>query len=75
VAIVNAEYAVVARRSGSWWSISVPELPGVFSQAPTWPLVEPMAREAIALFLDVPEDSFVVSVREGLVEEPAQAAS
>ena len=46
-------YTARARRSGSWWAIDVPELPGVYSQARRLDRVESMARDAIALFLDV----------------------
>lgn len=49
-------YRVRAVRSGSWWAITVPELPGVFSQARRLDQVETMAREAIALMLDVDAD-------------------
>jgi hypothetical protein len=55
-------YKVRAVRSGRWWAIDVPELPGVFSQARRLDQVEPMAREAIALMLDVPGDSFDLTV-------------
>ncbi len=27
------KYTVRVRRSGAWWAIDVPELPGVYSQA------------------------------------------
>ena len=49
-------YHVDVVRSGSWWAISVPELPGVFSQARRLDQVEEMVREAIALYLDAPAD-------------------
>jgi len=47
-------YRAVAERSGDWWAISVPELPGVYTQAKTLGKGEVMAQEAIALMLDVP---------------------
>jgi predicted RNase H-like HicB family nuclease/predicted XRE-type DNA-binding protein len=46
-------YTARVRRSGAWWAIDVPELPGVYSQTRRLDQVEPMARDAIALFLDV----------------------
>lgn len=46
-------YLVKARRSGSWWALDVPALPGVFSQAKRLDLAEHEAREAIAVMLDV----------------------
>lgn len=47
-------YRVNVERAGSWWAISVPDLPGVFSQARRRDEVEDMARDVIALYLDVP---------------------
>ena len=49
-------YRVRAVRSGNWWSITVPELPGVFAQARRLDQVETMAREAIAMMLDIDTD-------------------
>ena len=57
--------AVRARRrtsSGDWWAISVPEVKGAFSQARRLDQVEGMAREAIALILDVDRQSFDIEV-------------
>ena len=48
-------YRVEAVRSGDWWSITVPELSGVFSQAKRLDQVEQSAREAIAMMLDIAE--------------------
>lgn len=62
VAIMKPTYAVTAVRSGRWWAIEVPDLRGVHSQARRLDQVESMAREAIALTLDAPEDSFDVVV-------------
>lgn len=56
-------YTAVCRRSGDWWAISVDELKGVHSQARRARQVDAMARDAIALFLDVAPDSFNVTVR------------
>ena len=47
------KYTVRVRRSGAWWAIDVPELPGVYSQARRLDRVESMSRDAIALYLDV----------------------
>ena len=49
-------YQVRAVRSGNWWAITVPELPGVFAQAKRRDQVEAMAREAIAMMLDIDTD-------------------
>ena len=51
----RADYQVKVERSGSWWAITVPELPGLFSQARRLDKVDAIAREAIAMMLDVKE--------------------
>jgi len=72
-------FLVRAVRSGRWWAIDVPELPGVYSQARRLDQVESMAREVIALMLNVPEDSFDITVEPdfdslGGVREAIEAA-
>ena len=62
MAIVKPNYKVVAVRTGRWWAIEVPEIRGVFSQARRLDQVESMAREAVALMLQVPEDSFDLTI-------------
>jgi len=64
-----ATYTATATRSGSWWAIQVEELDGVWTQARRLDQVEAMARDAIALLLEVPEDSFDVAVRVELPDE------
>ncbi len=59
-------YTARARRSGSWWAIDVPELPGVYSQARRLDRVESMARDAIALFLDVDPATLDIRVETNL---------
>ncbi|MEV0129016.1 type II toxin-antitoxin system HicB family antitoxin [Dactylosporangium sp. NPDC050688] len=56
-------YTAVCRRSGDWWAVTVPEVKGIHSQVRRLVEAEAMAREAIALFLDVAPDSFTVTVR------------
>jgi len=55
-------YSAKAVRSGDWWAITIPQLRGVHSQARRLERAEGMAREAVALFLDVPPGSFEVEV-------------
>lgn len=62
-------YTARARRSGSWWAVDVPELPGVFSQARRLDRVESMARDAIALFLDVDPATLEIRVETNLPSE------
>lgn len=46
-------YLVRAKPDEGWWAISVPDLPGVHTQAATVEEIEPMVRDAIALYLSV----------------------
>ena len=55
-------YTARCQRAGDWWAISVPELRGVHTQARRLEKVEAMVRDAIALFLDVPQDSFDIRI-------------
>lgn len=57
-----SSYTAVCRRFGDWWGVSVPGLPGVHTQARTLDEVADMARDAIALMLDVDADAIRVSV-------------
>lgn len=66
-------YIASCQRSGSWWSISVPEIKGLHSQARRLDQVEDMAGDAIALMLDVPAESFAVEVRPELPPAAARA--
>ena len=66
VGSVRPKYTAVARRSGRWWAIAVPELDGVFSQARRLDGVERMARDAIALMLEVDPASFDIGVVQNL---------
>ena len=59
-------YTARARRSGAWWAIDIPELPGVYSQARRLDRVGPMARDAIALFLDVDPATLDIRVETNL---------
>lgn len=49
----HREYTVEARRSGGWWALSIPALPGVHSQVRRLEQADGMIRDAIALAFDV----------------------
>lgn len=51
--VATLGHRVEVVRSGDWWAITVPALRGVFSQARNLDEVPEVAREAIALMLDV----------------------
>jgi DNA-directed RNA polymerase specialized sigma24 family protein len=60
------KYEVVTKRDGAWWAIEVvnglPKDRVVLTQARRLNDVETMARDAIGLLLDVPVDSFEVTI-------------
>lgn len=72
---VRPVYTAVAERDDPWWAITVVELPGVFSQVRRLDRVESMARDAIAMLLDVDPNSFDVTVREVLSDEARQVVT
>lgn len=72
---MKAVYTAVVEPDHGWWAIRVAELPGVFSQAKRLDKVEGMARDAIALLLDIPPESFDVVVRERLSPEAEQVVA
>lgn len=55
-------YEVQATRSGKWWALEVPEVKGVYSQARSLSEARAMAREAIALMLEIADDSFEIAL-------------
>ena len=65
-------YTAVAERDGKYWFIRIPQLgknpEGLPAQARQLSEIEPMARDLIAVYLDVPEDSFDVEVEIELPE-------
>jgi len=68
-------YTAVCRRAGDWWAISVPEIKGVHTQARRLDQAEAMARDAIALFLDVTPDTLTIEVRPEVPAEAAEAVA
>jgi hypothetical protein len=58
--LVGATYTANITREGDWWMIHVPEIDGV-TQAHDLAEAGQMARELIAVTLDVPLDTVVVS--------------
>ena len=59
-------YRVTAVRTGRWWIISVRELRAVHAQARRLDMAESISREAIALALGAPPDSFDVALTADL---------
>ena len=68
-------YRVVARRSGQWWAVTVPELRGVFTQARRLDQVAEMAREAVALYLDLAPGDVQIVVEPVLPDRAANSVT
>lgn len=62
-------YTASCERSGRWWAVHVPEVPGVFTQARRLDQVESIVRDALALFLGVPADSFDLRIEVELPDD------
>lgn len=67
------KYTASCVRSGNWWAVTVPEIKGVFTQARRLDQVEAMARDAIALMLEVDPASFDIEVRPDVPDEVLRA--
>lgn len=52
----------IAERSGGWWAVRIPEVPGTFTQARRLEQVPGMAAESAALMLDRDPADFEVTV-------------
>lgn len=55
-------YRVTARRSGEWWALDVPDLPGVHSQTKRLDQAAAEISDAIALMLDCEPEDFSVDI-------------
>jgi predicted RNase H-like HicB family nuclease len=66
VVIMRPLYTVAAVRTGRWWALEVPALRGVHSQARRLDQADAKIRDAIAMMLDVSEDSFDVAIEPQL---------
>lgn len=53
----------LTQRVGRWWAIEIPEAGGLHTQAERFEDVGAMAREAVSLVLEIPEDQIDVDVR------------
>jgi predicted RNase H-like HicB family nuclease len=64
-----ATYTVTARRTGDWWALEVPDVPGAYSQCKRLEQAPDLAREAIALVLDKDDADIDVTVEPQLPAE------
>lgn len=51
-----------ATRSGDWWAVEVPEVPGLFTQAKRLEQVPAMVRDAVSLLTDFDADEVEVEL-------------
>lgn len=56
-------YVAVCERSGEWWAVSVDGVRGAYTQTKRLDEVEATTRDMLAMFLEVPEDSFDIKVQ------------
>lgn len=56
-------------RSGGWWAIEVPEVPGVYSQAKRLDQVPDVVADAVATMLDIDLEGVEVSIKPRLRED------
>jgi predicted transcriptional regulator len=68
MAAVTTTYTAVANREGDWWVLAVADL-DIVTQARRLDQAEPMVRDLIATWLDIPADSFGVTVTPNLPDE------
>lgn len=61
-----------ALRSGAWWAVDVPEVPGVFTQARRLDQVAAMVADAVSLVADVPSDEVKVELAPDLPTQMAK---
>jgi hypothetical protein len=59
-------YKVRAYRSGKWWALETEGVPRAVSQARRLDHADEMIRDALSAVLDVPEDSFDVTIEPDL---------
>lgn len=64
---MSITYTAEVTREGRWWMVSVPEIDGL-TQARRLSEAEGMARDLVAVTLDVPVEDVTVSVRVSSVD-------
>ncbi len=62
-------YTAVATRDEGWWTISVKEVPGLFTQTRRLDQIEDMVRDALILFPEVESQPSTAEV-DIVIEEP-----
>jgi hypothetical protein len=60
--VSEMQVTAIARRSGDWWAVEVPEVDGAFTQAKRLDQVPEMVADAVSLLEDVPAEQVQVTV-------------
>lgn len=71
-------YTATATRSGKYWAVEIHGLPdhcAGFTQGRTWAEAEHMTRDAIAVLLEIPADSFDVTLTPADLDARAALAA
>lgn len=55
-------YTAEVQRSGDWWAVTVPQVPGLFTQGRTLAEVKTMVRGALELFPEIEPDPHTAEV-------------
>lgn len=71
--MIAMQVTAKATRSGKWWAIQVPEVPGAFSQAKRLDQVPEMAADAVAAMLGIAPASVEVRVDADLPADSKEA--
>lgn len=75
---MNNAFTARATRDGGWWTVTVDEVPGLFTQTRRLDQIPGMVRDALTLFPDITEDAKgaeVTVVPEGPAAEAAHEAA
>ena len=72
---MRTTYTAIAERSGKWWAVELPEVPGGYTQGRNLKEAAEMAREAVALLLDLPEEEIEIDLQPKLPEGTIAALS
>ena len=70
--MVAVNVTAVAERSGSWWAVHVPDVPGVFTQARRLDQVPAVTADAVGALLDLDPAEVTVEVRPVLHDDVAK---
>jgi hypothetical protein len=60
--VSEMQVTAIARGSGDWWAVEVPEVDGAFTQAKRLDQVPEMVADAVSLLEDVPAEQVQVTV-------------